>query len=63
MDKQRKQQRAIDIAMGLAWGDSNEGVCTSCLDTQTAEPDARNYQCEACETPTVQGWMVLIELA
>ena len=63
MNKQRKQQRAVDIAMDLAWSDANEGVCTSCLDTQAAEPDARNHRCEACETATVQGWMTLIELA
>ncbi|MCP4744123.1 MAG: hypothetical protein GY871_18140 [Actinomycetales bacterium] len=36
--------------------DEPMGFCTACgLDHYGIEPDARKYQCEECETPTVYG--------
>lgn len=31
------------------------GFCEACGESQTAEPDARQYDCETCGKPTVYG--------
>lgn len=38
-----------------AMDDDNEGFCLACGSTQRAEPDARRYQCHACNAHKVYG--------
>ena len=45
--------------------DDLAGYCTNCKEITNygaVEPDARNYECELCETNTVQGCMTIMGL-
>ncbi len=45
-----------DHLLSVIESDEPMGFCTACgLDHYGIEPDARKYQCEECETPTVYG--------
>lgn len=40
----------------LKWQDDSVGVCLACGETRyQTEPDAENYECEACGENQVQG--------
>lgn len=48
----------LDLAQVLAAAqdDSNRGFCTACgAEADGVEPDARNYQCDACGALAVFG--------
>lgn len=49
------QEHADEILSAIR-EDDNIGFCVSCGETHYCiEPDAREYQCESCETSTVYG--------
>ena len=41
-------------------GMSDYGYCVNCGTEQPAEPDARNYRCEACDHRAVNGTEILL---
>lgn len=55
----------LERVMTAVEEDDNLGFCTSCgEEVHGVEPDARGYDCEYCESPTVYGAQeLLMELA
>jgi len=45
-----------DAVVDAVARDDNTGICIACANEQSgAEPDAREYRCEACDKLTVYG--------
>ena len=44
----------------MGMGISDYGYCVNCGNEQPAEPDARNYRCEACDHRAVNGTEILL---
>jgi predicted RNA-binding Zn-ribbon protein involved in translation (DUF1610 family) len=45
----------LDRLLEIVEEDEDIGVCTSCGNEQSAEPDAREYRCDSCGNLTVFG--------
>jgi hypothetical protein len=48
----------VELALeAIESGDDSAGFCTTCHDRRDGwtEPDAREYPCDVCRTPTVYG--------
>jgi len=56
MPKKLSQTEILRIAQESIMGDSLDGICLSCGNIQDGcEPDADNYECEACGESRVCG--------
>lgn len=55
--KSRSGEKLFKISIEYAreLDDDYLGFCIACRHTQSAEPDARKYVCEACGKPKVYG--------
>jgi hypothetical protein len=61
MVKAKKQQIKVTISEEVyrSYDEENAGICLACGEWKfgDCEPDARNYECDACGQPRVYGLM------
>ena len=54
--KNGKQQFKPSLALTMLMNENGEGFCLACGEIQDCvEPDARQYECECCGAPKVNG--------